>query len=34
MRTILNWAALLTALLVLAGCAGKEPSESKWEEPE
>ena len=33
MRTILNWAALLTALLVLAGCAGKEPSESKWEEP-
>ncbi len=32
MRKILGWAAVLAALLVLAGCAGKEPLEPKWEE--
>ena len=33
MRKLLTWAALLTALLTLAGCAGKEPPEPKWEDP-
>ncbi len=33
MRKILKWAALLTVLLVFAGCVGKESSEPKWEEP-
>jgi len=33
MRKRLTWAALLAALLTLAGCAGKEPAEPKWEEP-
>ena len=33
MKKILEWAGLLAVLLVLAGCAGKEPAEPKWEEP-
>ncbi len=33
MRKRLTWAALLAALLTLAGCAGKEPAEPKWEDP-
>ena len=33
MRKRLTWAALLAALLTLAGCAGKEPAEPKWEAP-
>ncbi|MEY8336008.1 hypothetical protein AALB53_23475 [Lachnospiraceae bacterium 47-T17] len=33
MKKILEWAGLLAALLVLTGCAGKEPSEPKWEDP-
>ena len=33
MKKILEWAALLATLLVLAGCAGKESAEPKWEEP-
>ncbi len=33
MKRILEWAALLAALLALTGCAGKEPADSKWEEP-
>ncbi len=33
MKKILEWAGVLAALLVFAGCAGKEPAESKWEAP-
>ena len=33
MKKILEWAGLLAALLVLTGCAGKEPAEPKWEDP-
>ena len=33
MKRILEWAGLLAALLVLTGCAGKEPAEPKWEDP-
>ena len=33
MKKILKWAGLLAALLVLVGCAGKEPVEPKWEDP-
>ena len=33
MKKILEWAGLLAALLVLTGCAGKEPVEPKWEDP-
>ena len=33
MKKILEWAGLLAALLVLTGCAGKEPAEPKWEAP-
>ena len=33
MRKRLTWAALLAALLTLAGCAGKEPPEPKWKDP-
>ena len=33
MRKRLTWAALLAALLTLAGCAGKEPPEPRWEGP-
>ena len=32
MKKILEWAGLLAALLVLTGCAGKEPAEPKWED--
>lgn len=31
MKKILKWAASLAALLVLTGCAGKEPAQPKWE---
>lgn len=33
MRKILRWAMLLTTLLTLTGCAGKESAQPKWEEP-
>ncbi len=33
MKKILEWAGVLAALLVFAGCAGKEPAEPKWEAP-
>lgn len=33
MKKILKWVASLAALLVLTGCAGKEPAQPKWEEP-
>ena len=33
MRKLFTWAALLVALLTLAGCAGKEPPEPRWEDP-
>ena len=32
MKKTLEQAALLAVLLVLAGCAGNEPAEPKWEE--
>ncbi len=32
MKKMLEWVALLAVFLALAGCAGKEAAEPKWEE--
>ena len=32
MKMMLEWVALLAGFLALAGCAGKEAAEPKWEE--